>query len=103
MRQATYAFWKNFLSFVLAQFALGICAFFPLSLYLAVIIPGVWVLQRSSEIGIFSGRCLFPLVQCFVQQWIHALRQYFGGFGRTSHIFYVAADSNPEAFLLHSV
>ena len=45
--------WKNFLSFVLAQFALGICAFFPLSLYLAVIIPGVWVLQRSSEIGIF--------------------------------------------------
>ena len=21
-------------------------------------------------------------MQCFVQQWIHALRQYFGGFGR---------------------
>ena len=67
---------------------------FPLSLLLAVIFPGVWVLLMVAKIGFF-GRCLFPLVQCFVQQWMHALRQYFGGFGRISHIFYVAADSNP--------
>ena len=33
-------------------------------------------------------------MQCLVRQWIHFLRQYSGGFGRISHIFYVAADSN---------
>ena len=28
--------------------------------------------------------------------------QYFGDYGRTSHIFYVAVNSNPEVFALHS-
>ena len=74
---------------------------FPLSLLLAVFVPGVWVLLMSTKIGFF-GRRLSSWEQCLVLQWIHALRQYFG-YGRISHIFYVAADSNPEAFLLHSV
>ena len=73
-------------------------ALFPLTLYLAVIVPGVWVLLLSAEIGFF-GRFLFSWVQNLVRQWIHALRQYFGGFGRNTHIFYFAADSNPEVLL----
>ena len=27
------------------------------------------------------------------------MQQYFGGYGRIAHIFYVAADSNPEVLL----
>ena len=73
-------------------------ALFPLTLYLAVIVPGVWVLLLSTKIE-FYGRFLFSWVQYLVQQWIHVLRQYFGGYGRISHIFYVAADSNPEVLL----
>ena len=51
----------NFLSFALALFALGSGALFPLSLYLAVFAPGVWVLLMSTKIGIF-GRSLFSWV-----------------------------------------
>ena len=38
-------------------------------------------------------------MQYLVRQWTHVLRQYVGGSGRITHIFYVAADSNPEVFL----
>ena len=38
-------------------------------------------------------------MQYLVRQWMHVLRQYFGGHGRISHIFYFAADSNPEVLL----
>ena len=55
----------------------------------------------STRIGFF-GRLLFSWVQYLVRQWIHTLRQYFGGYGRISHIFCVAADLDPEAFLHHS-
>ena len=51
------------------------------SLYLAVFVPGVWVLLTVSKIGFF-GRGLLSWWQCLVQQWIHALRQYFEGFGK---------------------
>ena len=54
-------------------------ALFPLTLYLAVTVPGVFLLLLSSKIDV--------------------LRLYFGGYGRISHIFYVAADSNPEVLL----
>ena len=92
-------FWKNFLSFVLMQFALGIWCIISV-----VLVSGS---HCSGRLGIaeeygnldFSGDVYFRGVQCFIRQWIHALRQYFGGFGRTSHIFYVAADSNPEVLL----
>ena len=94
---ACVCFWKNFLSYVLAQFALGIWCIFSVSSYLAVFVPGVWVLLMSLESWIFRQMSL-SMVQCLVRQWIHALRQYSGGFGRISHIFYDAADSNPEAF-----
>ena len=66
---------------VLVQFALGICYFISVSLYLALIVPGVWVLLLVAKIGFF-GRCLLSWWQCLVQQWIHALRQYFESFGR---------------------
>ena len=55
---------------------------FPLSLYLAVLVPGVWVLLMSTKFGFF-GRRLSSWVQCLVQQWIRVLRQFSGGFGRT--------------------
>ena len=60
-------------------------ALFPLSLYLAVLVPGVWVLLMSTNIGFF-GRRLSSWEQCLVLQWIHALRQFFG-YGRISHMF----------------
>ena len=94
-------YWKNFLSLVHALFALGIWCIISVSLSLAVNVPGVWVLLMSTKIGFF-GRRLSSWEQCLVLQWIHALRQYFG-YGRVSHIFYDAADLNPDAFLLHSV
>ena len=50
-----------------------------------------------------SGDDFSSWVQCLVQQWIHVLRQYSGGFGRIYTVFYVMADSFPEALLLHSV
>ena len=55
--------------------------YFFVSLLLAVLVPGVWVLLMSSKIGFF-GRRLSSWVQCLVQQWIHVLRQYSGDFGR---------------------
>ena len=48
-------FWKNFLSLVHALFALGIWCIISVSLSLAVIVPGVWVLLMSTKIG-FYGR-----------------------------------------------
>ena len=82
MRQPTYAF---------ERISCPMCSrsshlesgtlLFPLSLYLAVLFPGVWVLLMSSKIGFF-GRRLSSWVQCLVQQWIHVLRQYSGDFGR---------------------
>ena len=84
-------FWKLFLTFVLVQFALGIWFIISVSLYLAVIVPGVWVLLLVAKIGFF-GRCLLSWVQCLVQQWIHVLRQVLWWLWKTVHIFFVAAD-----------
>ena len=64
-------------------------ALFPFSLFLAVIVPGVWVCFRGCSIWFDSG-------YMFCDSCV-------GGFGRISHIFYVAADSDPEAFFLRSV
>ena len=41
----------------------------------------------------------FGRVRYMVQQWIHVLREALDDF---FHIFYVAVNSNPEAFCLHS-
>ena len=98
MRQPTYAFGRISCPLCSRSLHLESGALFPLSLYLAVIVPGVWALLRSMEKWIFR-EILSPWVQCLVRQWIHALRQYFGGSGRISHILYVAADSDPEVLL----
>ena len=86
-----------FFSFVLAQFALGIWYIISFVLASGSYVPGVWVLLRSTEIE-FSGDVYF--------RWCNALYKsgymFFVGFGRIAHIFYVAADSIPEALLLHS-
>ena len=47
-------FLRVFLSFVLAQFALGIWYIISVSLSLAVIIPGVWVLPLCMKVGFFG-------------------------------------------------
>ena len=45
---------KNFLSFALALFALGIWCIITVSLFLAVTVPVVWVLLMSTRIGFFG-------------------------------------------------
>ena len=65
---------------------LNLVHYFPCPCFLAVIVPGVWVLLMSTNFGFF-GRRLSSWEQCLVLQWIHALRQYFGDYGRTSHMF----------------
>ena len=62
-------YWKNFLSLVHALFALGIWCIISVSLSLAVIVLGVWVLLMSTKIGFF-GRRLSSWEQCLVLQWI---------------------------------
>ena len=99
MRQPTDAFGRISCPLCSCSSHLESGALFPLSLFLAVIVPGVWVLLRSTEIWIFRGMSISVGANALFDKWIHALRQYFGGFGRTSHIFYVAADSNPEVLL----
>ena len=74
LRLLVEEFRRVFLSFVLAQFALGIWYIISFVLASGSYVPGVLVLLRSTEIEFF-GRCPFPLVQCFVQQWIHVLRE----------------------------
>ena len=87
---------ENFLFFALARFPLGNLehSFVPTS-YLAVIfsVSGLllstenWILREMSiSVGAMPGSTVF-------------LRQYFGGHGRIAHIFYDAADSNPEVLL----
>ena len=97
LRLLVEEFRRVFLSFVLEQFALGIWYTISFVLASGSYVPGVWVMRRSTELQFF-GRCLFPSVQCFVQQWIHVLRELW----KNLHIFYVAADSIPEVLLLHS-
>ena len=92
LRLLVEEFRRVFLFFVLAQFALGIWYTISFVLASGSYVPGVWVLLRSTEIEFF-GRCLIPLVQCFVQQWIHVLR----GLWKNLQIYYVAADSNPDS------
>ena len=89
---------KNSLSHVLARFALGIWCIISVDLVLDSHCSLRLVLLRSTE-NWFLREMSISVVQCLVRQWIHVLRQYFGGYGRTSHIFYVAADSNPEVLL----
>ena len=66
-------------------------ALFPLSLYLAVTDPCVWVLLLSKENEIL--REMISVGAATVRWWLWT----------HSHIFHVAADSDPEAFFLHSV
>ena len=46
-------FWKPFLFFVLVQFALGVWYIISVSLYLGVIVLGVWVMRMIAKIGFF--------------------------------------------------
>ena len=68
--------------FVLAQFALGIwyivssCLCFWQSLFR---VSGCCLCVRKLD---SSGDDFSSWVQCLVQQWMHVLRQYSGGFGR---------------------
>ena len=66
-------------------------ALFQLSLYLAVLVPCVWALLMSTENWIFRE----ILVQCLGFDSGYSSCEYFG-FGSISHIFFVAADSNPD-------
>ena len=66
-------------------------------LVLAVTDPGVWVLLRSTEHRFFSGDVYFRGCNSLYNSGYMLVRQYLGGFGRFSHIFYVAADSNPDS------
>ena len=70
MRQPTYAFGRISCPVCSRSSHLASVALFPLSLFLAVIVPGVWVLLRSLE-----NEILFPWVKNLVRQWIHVLRQ----------------------------
>ena len=81
MRQPTYAFERISCPMCSRSSHLESGTLFPLSLHLAVLVPGVWVLLMSSKIGFFQRR-LSSWVQCLVQQWIHVLRQFSGDFGR---------------------
>ena len=81
MRQSTVAFESISSPLCSRSSHLESGTLFPLSLYLAVLVPGVWCCFLSTKISFF-GRRLSSWVQCLVQQWIHALRQYSGGFGR---------------------
>ena len=81
MRQSTVAFERISCPMCSRSSLLESVHYFFVSLLLAVLVPGVWVLLLSSKIGFF-GRRLSSWVQCLVQQWIHVLRQYSGGFGR---------------------
>ena len=106
MRQPTTSFERIsscFLSFVLAQFATwNLVHYFFVSLRLAVLVPGVWVLLCVRKLD-SSGDDFTSWVQCLVQQCIHVLRQYSGGFGRMYTFSTWRLDSIPEALLLHSV
>ena len=78
-------FWKNFFVFpVLCARAVrtwNLVHYFFVSLLLAVLVPGVWVLLCVRKLD-SSGDDFTSWVQCLVQQWIHVLRQFYGGFGR---------------------
>ena len=78
---------------LVAQFALGIWCIISVSLYLAVIIPGVWVLLMSTRLGFLEMPFLVGAILGFT---VDALRQYFVDYGRITHFFCVAVTSNPE-------
>ena len=61
---------------MLVLFALGILCI------ISFVLASVWVLLWSTDIVDSSGDDFSSWVQCLVQQWIHVLRQYSGGFGR---------------------
>ena len=84
-------FWKNFLSFALALFALEIRCFISVVLVSGSHCSGCLGVAYEYESWILR-EMTFSWVQYLSRQWIHVLRQYSGGSGRASHIFYVAAD-----------
>ena len=63
--------------------------------YLAVTFPVCGVLLSEYSIGFFGRFFSYSCSLFLVRQWIHVLHQYWA-FGRIAHIFYVAADSNPD-------
>ena len=58
MRQPTYAFDRISCPMCSRSSHLESGTLFPLSLYLAVLVPGVWVLLMSSKIGFFGDNVL---------------------------------------------
>ena len=92
-------FWKNFLSFSLALFALEIWCFISIVLVSGSHCSGrLGVAEEYGNLDFREMSFSVGAVLCTTVDTCSAsvLWTY-------SHIFYVAADSNPEAFLLHSV
>ncbi len=90
----TLCFWKNFLSYVLALFALGIWTLLLCPCIFQLILAFGCCLW-STAYWIFREILSAPHL---VRQWIHVIR----GLWKNLHIFNVAVNSNPEAFALHS-
>ena len=70
-------------------------ALFPLRFVSDSHVPCVLVLPLEYSIGFFGRFFSYSWALFLVRQWIHVLHQYWA-FGRIAHIFYVAADSNPD-------
>ena len=98
MRQPTYAIGSISCPLCSCSSHLESGALFPLSLYLAVIVPGVYVLLMIAKIGFFRAwwQCLYNSGYMLCVSTLATMDEFL-------HVFYVAADSDPEAFFLHSV
>ena len=87
-------FWNNFLFYVACQaalFALGKLDTFPLPSYLSALVRCLGVACGALRFGFFGRSCV--LLGSTVDTCSSR------GSGRISHIFYVAANSNPEVLL----
>ena len=74
-------------------------ALFPLSLFLAVIVPGVLGIAEEYGNLDFSGDVHFCGCNALFDSGYMLCVSTLVALGRISHIFYVAADSNPEVLL----
>ena len=73
-------FLRAFLSFVLAQFALGIWYFISFVFASGSHCSGCLGVAMCTKVGFLDDFSSWE--QCLVLQWIHVLLQYSGGFGR---------------------
>ena len=92
-RLRSLSFW---LQFACSRLEFG--TLFPLRFVPDSHVPCVLALPLECSIGFFGRFFSYSWAQFLVRQWIHVLHQYWV-FGRIAHIFYVAADSNPEVLL----